>query len=179
MSGREIGHAPVAQGNEVAAKRNLVRGEGDALIGRLKRRPAGIRRFRIVPEKRQIADVAAGWRVGRNGTEQAASAHSRQFVHRRGKRNLQGGTVVQFRKRKIGHAVADKHYISHLEPPPECPPGHLHANTEKMSMSNGFHPPDFDRNGIARRLISLVSFMSLYDPVDLSIKLQHRQIRLL
>jgi hypothetical protein len=133
VAGREVAHHPVVDRHQVAAPGGVVGAQIDADVRRLERRAAGVDRRRVVPQHREVGDVAAGRHARRHRLHEAHRAGGRQSVHARRHGGLEGRAATEFVERLVGHAVGDQEDVLQHGPGDE-----RHAR----ALTGSRRPPD-------------------------------------
>ena len=114
VAGGEVDHDAVGvDGDEVASVRDLVGREVDAHRCSLDRRAPRVELGRVVPEDREVADVAPGRQTLRDHRRQAhvpARGEPREVGHRRG---FERCATVELRERLVGASVGNQHEVLH------------------------------------------------------------------
>ena len=117
VAGGEVDHRvdrASSDGDEVAAVRDLVGREVDAHRRGLDRRATGVVLGGVVPEDREVADVAARRQALRDdlgrGRPRRCAARPRQVRHAR---RFERRAAVELGERLVGAAVGDEHDVLH------------------------------------------------------------------
>ena len=116
-------HEAAGHGHEVEPVGDVVRTQLDAEGGRLERAAPAEDGGRVVPEHRQVGDVAAGRHAVGDGVRQAAYAAAGETVHGGRGRRLQRRPAAEGGLRLVGHAVGDEEDALAHQLPSSARPG--------------------------------------------------------
>ena len=151
VTGREIGHDPVHDCDQVAAVRHIVVGECDADVRGLQRPAAGVIPGRVEPEKSEVGDVRAGFvAVGYGCDEPVRPSRATRSMFGVSA-SIERGEPAEFDEGLVGHPVAEEHDGLHAAP--AWAP--IAISMLSREPSGGRHPSDFrpvDREAHARHV---------------------------
>ena len=105
VSGGEVRHEPVNDGDQVASEDDLVRRTRDPLRRRFQRRPSCVVRSRVVTEQRKGGHVASRRKPVGHGHDPPLSTVHRDPVNVRFPRRLKRRLLGEFRHRLVRRAV--------------------------------------------------------------------------
>ena len=108
VAGREVGHDPVEDRDQVAAVRHVVVAEGDAHARGLERTASRVVSCGVVPEQPEVRDVRAGFEAVGHGRDEPRPPLAGDPVHVRGLGELERSEPAESWDGLVGHPVAEE-----------------------------------------------------------------------